>query len=296
MPSIFPDAQHLRSRTLIRLAGASAAIGMIAGCAGDSVSPAAHAAVRDMSLSFMTAPAVQTGTTPAADTVVGSSGSPTGTALQAVSGGDTLLITRVQLVLSRLELTQTTGASCENDDENDTTHGPMCTEVERGSVLVDLPTDTSVQTDINANIPAGTYASLEARLRPQQSGNGRDDAAFLALHPEFQGVNVRVEGTFRGVPFVYTGAADAKLELVFSPPLAADSTGLNVTIHVDVTRWFRDSAGGLIDPATANRGGTNTSLVLNNIQQSFRAFRDDGRDGHEDGDGHHGGDGNDNSE
>jgi hypothetical protein len=71
--------------------------------------------------------------------------------------------------------------------------------------------------------------------------------------------------------------------LEFSHPLAVGDAGTNVTVHVDLTQWFRDGSGNLADPATANAGGANVSLVANNIRQSFRAFRDDRRDGDADG-------------
>jgi hypothetical protein len=34
-----------------------------------------------------------------------------------------------------------------------------------------------------------------------------------------------------------------------------------------------------VDPASANKGGANESVVANNIQTSFKAFDDDNRDG-----------------
>ena len=37
----------------------------------------------------------------------------------------------------------------------------------------------------------------------------------------------------------------------------------------------------LIDPATANQGGANKSLVDNNIKNSIKAFEDDDHDGDE---------------
>lgn len=267
------------------MAGASV---MLTACAGDSaLTPRGSHSV---SLSFMTAPT--TGTTGGGITAnlgVLRSGLHSVADIQAVSGTDTLVITKAQIVLSRLELSQGTGGPCEEEDS-----APGCTEVERSFVLVDLPVDTTVVATVNATIPAGTYASLEARLRVPRADSddqSHDAATFLAAHPEFQGANVRVEGTFHGTPFVYMGGVNAKLEMDFSPPLAVDSTGLNVTIHVDLASWFQDGTGALIDPSTANTGGANAQLVLDNIRNSFRAFRDDHRDGHDDGqDGGHNGD------
>ena len=206
-------------------------------------------------------------------------------AVQIASGADTLVITKAQLVLSRLELASTANAGCDDDDSQ-----PGCAEIERSTVLVDLPVDAGVQTLINASIPAGSYSSLEAKLRVPKSGDDAKAAALLAAHPEFAGGNVRVEGTFRGTPFVYTGTVQGRLETQFSAPLvvATDATSLNVTVHVDLSTWFMNGAS-LIDPSSGNAGGANESLISANISRSFRAFRDDGRRGEDDGNGGHGG-------
>jgi hypothetical protein len=49
-----------------------------------------------------------------------------------------------------------------------------------------------------------------------------------------------------------------------------------------VDSWFRDDLGGLIDPATANKGFDNEGIVKDNIKNAMEAFEDpdeDGRDG-----------------
>jgi hypothetical protein len=146
---------------------------------------------------------------------------------------------------------------------------------------VDLPVDQSVVTSLNAPVAAGTYTSFEAKVRLVRSTDA-GGAAFIAAHPEFSGATVRVEGTFNGTPFVYTGSAEAELELAFAPPLVVDSTGMNITVNVDLASWFVTGSGSLVDPATANAGGPNASLVDHNIHQSFEAFEDENHDGHDD--------------
>ena len=125
------------------------------------------------------------------------------------------------------------------------------------------------------------------------SGKGR-----TATWEGMVGTVVRVEGTFDGTPFVYTGSPNASLELSFDPPLAVGSSATTLTVHVSIARWFADRGGNLIDPATANAGGTNEQLVRDNVRRSFHAFEDNGHrgddghgdDGFDDGS-HHGGDG-----
>ena len=53
--------------------------------------------------------------------------------------------------------------------------------------------------------------------------------------------------------------------------------GSNLTVNVDASTWFT-SGGSRLDP----RSEANRSQIENNIQNSFRAFKDDDHDGHED--------------
>ena len=105
---------------------------------------------------------------------------------------------------------------------------------------------------------------------------------MIAAHPELRGASVYVEGTFNGKAFTYTGTTRAQIESRFDPPLVADGSGINVTVAVDLTTWFKTSSGAVIDPATANAGGPNAELVSTNIARSFVAFRDDDHDGRDD--------------
>jgi hypothetical protein len=260
-------------------------------CSGDH-SLTGPGASKSMTISFATrslAPVFAAQINPALQAhgdVLAPAGTQATRSLQAVNGKDTLIIARAQLVLSRVELTQTAGTPCDDDSSES-----GCTEIERHFVLVDLPTDTSVHTVLDANIPDGTYASLEARLRTPRSSDDSAATAFLSAHPELAGANVRVEGTFDGQPFTYLGVVDTRFELTFTPPIAVTGGGVNVTVLVDATMWFRDRTGAVLDPSSANAGGLNASVVSDNIRRSFRAVRDDERDGHDHGGddgGHHG--------
>jgi len=258
-------------------------------CSADKMATGPGAAGRSVCFSLTTQAAVTTGPSSLAALT-----SPLRSAAELITavGPDTLVITRAQVVLSRLELASSVGTDCEDEGDH---FGHDCEEIRRSFVLLDLPTDTTVHTLFDAVIPPGTYSSLEAKIRVPRSDSDSAATSFLTAHPEFAGANVRVEGTFRGVPFVYTGAVNSKLELDFSPPIVVDSTGLNVTMNVDLASWFLDGTGALIDPTTADSGGANAALVADNIRRSFHAFRDDHRDGHDDGlegdEGHSGGSG-----
>jgi hypothetical protein len=201
------------------------------------------------------------------------------------AGADALVITRVQLVVARMEL-QRVGATCTSDAAmgDDDVDDNECAELELAPTVVDLPVNGTVVSILNGSVPAGSYSALEAKIRPLRadSEHGRSSSAFLTAHPELNGVSVVVEGTFNGTRFTYQGAPRAELERTFNPPLVVEATTPNLTVSVDLTTWFRAQSGGLIDPSTANTGGPNAAIVAENIKRSFHAFRDDDRDGDDD--------------
>ena len=242
-------------------------------CSADSTSPGATKPGA-VSLSFST--------TGSATSSASMNSSPAGV-LALAAAGDSLVITKAQIVLARLEL-QKAGATCtstESAGDDDKIDNDSCAELELAPSLVSLAVNGGVTQALNSSIPSGTYSAFEAKIRVVEAKKSAS-TAFLAAHPEMVGATVRVEGTFNGKAFTYTGAPRAELEGLFNPPLVADSTGANITINVDLSNWFRTSSGTLVDPATANAGGSNALLVSGNIARSFKAFRDDDHDGHDD--------------
>jgi hypothetical protein len=212
-------------------------------------------------------------------------------AFSTTDAADVLVISKAQVVVARMELERVDAACTSEEAAGDDEHeneDDDCEELQLAPSIVDLPVGpgTTVVNAITVNIPEGTYSEIKAKVRALRSttGRGRGSAAFLAAHPEFDGVDVRVEGTFNGEPFVYTGSVSANVEHHFSPPLVVGTTPLNVTVNVDLANWFRTRAGTLIDPRTATAGTATGALVENNIRRSFRAFRDHDRDGHDDDD------------
>lgn len=195
-------------------------------------------------------------------------------------GGSSLVITKAQLVARRIELAPVNASSCAGvaeagDDDGSVQDG--CAEVEVGPTLLDIPLDASTKTNITTSVPAGTYRGLEIRIDPISSGN-RSSTAFLAAHPEFKNMSVRVEGTFNGKAFVFMAPVDARIETLFSAPVTVDANNPNVTIAIDIANWFSDGAGGTLDPSNSS----NTSRISANIASSLHAFEDDDHDGHDD--------------
>lgn len=251
----------------------------------DGTAPEAR---RPLSVSFITS----SGTAPSASAA--GSRTPARASLD-VAGSDAFVISRAQLVMARMELVRA-GATCASDDaagdDDDHADDDDCAELELAPSVIDLPVNGTVVDALTVSVPAGTYSSLEAKVRPvrSNSGHGHGSAAFLAAHPDLEGVSVLVQGTFNGEPFTFTSDVSTGAEQAFDPPLEVGTTPLNLTVHVDLATWFASSSGGLIDPRSAGVGTANGRIIADNIKRSFRAFGDDDRDGHDD-HGEHGGEG-----
>ena len=202
---------------------------------------------------------------------------------------DSLIVTRVQIVMSQLELSRTTGDTLcstsntsgdrggsgkskgrgSNDEQKkrDEERHLRCPQIELGPFLVNLALTSSPVTRFANNIPAGVYREIDFEInRPESDSAG---VAFVAKNPDFRDISVRAEGTYKGKAFTYAGRAKAELELEFRPSLTVEATGTVVNIRVDLAKWFRNSAGVAVDPTTANTGGVNASMVARNIAGSF---------------------------
>ena len=199
--------------------------------------------------------------------------------LTGTVSGHTLVITKAQLVASELQLKGSASSTCATTAES--SGSDDCQELELRPVLVDLPVTAGLTSAVITALPAGTYSAMEMKVDAVYAGED-DGAAFLAAHPGWQGMSVRIEGTYDGQPFVFTSNVEAELHMTFATPVTVDANGAGVTINVDVLGWFRDGSGNYVNPATANSGGANQSLVQENIKTSFHAFEDDDHDGIED--------------
>ena len=201
-------------------------------------------------------------------------------------GNDSIILRSIEVVLREIELKRVEADSCDSVMDNDD-----CEEFEVGPVLVALPLGTAATaTVITVNAAPGMYDELEFEIhKPGDS----DNAAFIAAHPDFDGVSIRVTGTYSQAgtrsEFTFTSDLNAEQEMDLVPPITvSEGVGTNVTLRVDVSTWFLNAGGtALVDPASANKGQPNEGVVKDRIEASIDAFRDDDHDGHDD-DGHEG--------
>ena len=207
---------------------------------------------------------------PAAAVVSGQDG--IGYNITMTNGGNTLIITKAQLVLRELELKASNSASCATGTAADS-----CEEIQLGPMLIDLPVTDVVMSPITATVPAGEYREIEFDIR--RPGTDPADQAFVAANPNFNNVSIRLEGTYNGTPFVFTSELDQEVQIDFNPPVVITEGNNNATIAVDIRSWFTNANGTLISPATANPGQPNASIVAEKIKLSLRAFEDDDKSG-----------------
>jgi hypothetical protein len=196
-------------------------------------------------------------------------------------GNDTIILRSVELVLRKVELKKVETSACDDVPDNGD-----CEEFETGAMLAALPLGaTAATTEIAVNAPPGLYDKLEFEIHKVDPSA---DAVFLAAHPGFDGISIKVTGTYSQAgtrsDFTYTTALDASQEAVLNPPLTVVSgTAANLTLRFDVSSWYLNAGKtALVNPATANTGGANESIVNDNIKQSFEAFKDDNHDGRDD--------------
>jgi hypothetical protein len=266
-------------RTALRSAATLATLASIAACS-DAGGPSSGAQVN-----FNVATRTATTAAAAAQSLsLASAGTPE----TFTDGTNSLVIDQVQLVLREIEL-ERAGATATCDESSP---GDPCEALELGPVLLDLPLGGAggAARTFSAPVAPGTYREIEFQIHKPSHD---EDAAFVGANPDFDGVSVKVTGTFNGTAFVYTTDLDAKEEIELDPPLAIAETGAtDLTLFVDLDRWFRDATGSLVDPGSANAGNANEGLVEANIKSTLHAFEDENEDGTDDHGGDHSGSGN----
>ena len=250
------------------LAGILVTIGSMAACS-DSTSPAASGETVGLSFAGVKPPGLNGAM---------AIGGVLADSMTLTDGTNTLVITSVEVLLREIELKRANASDCDSTANSD-----ACEEFEVGATLVNVPLAAGAATEVTVAIDSGTYTEIEFDIH--KLGGDSVDLAFLAANPTWPAnTSIRVTGTYNGTPFTFTTSLDIEQEIQFVPPLVIDASGAatNVTIRLDVSAWFRNgTAGPLVDPATANNGQPNQSLVENNIKNSIKGFEDSDKDGDE---------------
>jgi hypothetical protein len=187
-------------------------------------------------------------------------GSPATTA-QALTAGTGITLSRVRIVIRKIEMEKADTAEMD--------------EVASGPYLLDLSgatLDGAVSKVLDASFTPGTYSEVEFEVHIPQSGETAANADLKDLVDA--GASILVDGTIDGAAFTFKTAVTAEQKFEGNLVLA---TGSNLTLNVDAASWFTAN-GARLDP----RDEANRSQIENNIQKSFKAFKDDDHDGHQD--------------
>ena len=108
-------------------------------------------------------------------------------------GNDTIIIRNVQLVLREIELKRVDDALDCPDSNASGSDDDACEEFETGPVLVELPLGNSTDKVITVEVPVGIYDEVQFEIHHPEAP---EDATFIAAHPDFDGVSIRVTGTY----------------------------------------------------------------------------------------------------
>lgn len=257
-----------------RLAPSLALFGLTA-CAAGSDSPlAADGSVANLSVSFAASSPAGAATTNAAGNIV----------LVGLAQ-DTMVISKLEMVLSHVKLRRVGVTTCPDSMPASSQRGRShdaggCSRLDLGPMLMDMPLGGSSTSPLAVTVPAGTYHEFEFELGDinTKATATQVEKDFLAAHPEFRDVTVRVTGTYKGTAFTFTSKAQTEVEFEFEPSLTVE-TGVNdnVSTTVDLAAWFKDASGAIVAPTVSNQ-----VRIDQNILSSFSAFGDKDRDGKED--------------
>ena len=179
-------------------------------------------------------------------------------------GTNELVISQVELVVEAVEFEGAENVCATVGDDD-------CGEFETGPALIDLPLDATAQS-LTVPVPPGTYDEVEIEIEVVEGDEDEpEEQAFLDANPDFVGISLRVVGTFNGESYTFVSGLEVEQEVEFPAPIVLTETSppVDVDIMVDVSGWFVNKDGQLIDPRTALSLGPNQIIVERNIRDSF---------------------------
>lgn len=179
-----------------------------------------------------------------------------------------LEVKAVDLVLARVKLHHA-GA-----DDDDCEKGARCESFKTGPVLVSLPIGGGKVTPFATLPPAGSYDALAFHIH-KPLGEDSTTREFRTRNPTWPtSAAIRVSGTYDGKPFESYFRTEARIRQRFEQPLVIDAAtkaaDLGLTVSVDVSKWFVDVNGAVINPAELTSNHRLLAQVEKNIRESFR--------------------------
>jgi hypothetical protein len=157
-------------------------------------------------------------------------------------------------------------------------HNSTDVDFKVGPLVMDLNLASSVNLFSGAKIPEGTYDKVKFEIHKVNGNQTPPDPEFMDNQGRY---SVIVKGVYQGIPFIFRSKQSAHQVIgMDNNVMVGNAAGEkhNVTLQVDVNRWFRGHNGETLDP----RDPRHDNDIDRNIRNSFRAFKDDNRDGRPD--------------
>lgn len=149
------------------------------------------------------------------------------------------------------------------------------------SFVVLLNIDGSLNEVAVSEVPEGRYDEIEFDVHKPEDNETPPDPDFKIGDSGDERFSVIIRGTFDGEEFLYRSSENMEQEIELASPLVIEENqeSLNVTMTVDISRWFVDESGNPLDPTNPD----NLNAIDESIERSFEdAFKDNDEDGEED--------------
>lgn len=182
-----------------------------------------------------------------------------------------LTITEAKILIREIEL--------ESDLEDDGIADDSL-DFETGPVAVNLNLDGSLNPISVNEVPAGRYDEIEFEIHKPEDNETPPDPDFKIGTSGDERFSVIVRGTYNGQDFLYRSTENMEQEIELGSPLIIEEGqgNINVTLTIDLSRWFVDENGNELDPTLED----NRDEIDESIKRSFEAFEDNDEDGEED--------------
>lgn len=182
-----------------------------------------------------------------------------------------LAITEAKILIRKIEL--------ESDLEDDGIADDSL-NFETGPMAVNLNLDGSLNPISVNEVPAGRYDEIEFEIHKPEDNETPPDPDFKIGTSGDERFSVIVRGIYNGQDFLYRSTENMEQEIELGSPLVIEERqgNINVTLTIDLSRWFVDENGNNLDPTLED----NRDEIDESIKRSFEAYEDNDEDGEED--------------
>jgi hypothetical protein len=206
------------------------------------------------------------------------------------ASGDSITIESAKLLIRKLSFhgqenemsADSSGRMTHKDDSVEVKFHEGDNVFRTGPYVLNISLDTTVSTVGVVNLPHGTYNMITFQIHKLTPGEQVSDSSFAPV--DSNGTqnfySIIVKGRYNGNPFVFRSSKTFFVKTRLNPPMTVKDSvsNYNATIQTDISQWFTDEGGHIIDPT---KPGNEHRIELA-IRRSFHAFKDNNEDGHED--------------